>query len=103
MKERRYPELVGARSLGGAGRGGLWPLVLGDQVLLELPGQGQGAFRVASDAETRRAGLATSLGFPVFLHSSTLRGNVPGARGADGHCPPSHDVERDFRHAGLDT
>ena len=65
----------GARSLGGAGRGGLWPLVLGDQVLLELPGQGQGAFRVASDAETRRAGLATSLGFPT-LHSSTFRGNV---------------------------
>ena len=25
------------------------------------------------------------------------------ARGADGHCPPSHDVARDFRHAGLDT
>ena len=79
MKERRYPELVGrpgARSLGGAGRGGLWPSVFGDQVLLELPGQGQGAFRVASDAETRRAGLETSLGFPICLHSSTLRGNV---------------------------
>ena len=66
----------GRRSLGGVGRGGLWPLVLGDQVLLELPGQGQGAFRVAFDVETRRAGLATSLGFPVFLHSSTVRGNV---------------------------
>ena len=66
----------GARSLGGAGRGGLWPLVFGDQVIPELPGQGQGAFRVASDAEARRAGLATSLGFPVFLYSSTLRDDV---------------------------
>ena len=28
---------------------------------------------------------------------------LAGTRGADGHCPPSHDVERDFRHAGLDT
>ena len=54
----------------------------------------------------RRAGLA-SLGIPVFLHSSTLRRmsllELPGARGAGGHCPLSHDVERDFRHAGLDT
>ena len=66
----------GRRSFGGVGRGGLWPLVLGDQVLLELLGQGQGAFRVAFDAVTRRAGLASSLRFPVFLHSSTVRGNV---------------------------
>ena len=26
---------------------------------------------------------------------------LPGARGADGDCPPSCEVERDFRHAGL--
>ena len=26
---------------------------------------------------------------------------LPGARGADGDCPPSYEVERDFRHAGL--
>ena len=27
---------------------------------------------------------------------------LSGARGADGACPASHEVERDFRHAGLD-
>ena len=66
----------GARSLGGAGRGGLRPLVLGDQVIPELSSQGQGAFIVASAAEARGAGLA-SLGIPVFLYSSTLHGDVP--------------------------
>ena len=67
------------------------------QVLLELPGQGQGAFRVASDAETRRAGLATSLGFPVFLHSSTLRCGTGFQTCWSGHvarffCSSLHDV-----------
>ena len=27
---------------------------------------------------------------------------LPGVRGADGQCPPFHDVEWDFRHASLD-
>ena len=29
--------------------------------------------------------------------------DLPGSRGADGTCPQAHDVERDFRHAGLDA
>ena len=28
--------------------------------------------------------------------------DLPGSRGADGYCPLPHDVEQDFRHAGLD-
>ena len=29
--------------------------------------------------------------------------DLPGSRGSDGTCPLPHDVERDFRHAGLDV
>ena len=29
--------------------------------------------------------------------------DLPGSRGSDGVCPLPHDVERDFRHAGLDV
>ena len=42
------------------------------------------------------------------LFSCTLacRGYVsagtPWGQGVDGHCAPSYDVERDFRHVGLD-
>ena len=43
------------------------------------------------------------------LFSFTVAGAVasslfelPDTRGADGLCPASHEVERDFRHAGLD-
>ena len=29
--------------------------------------------------------------------------DLPGSRGSDGTCPLPHDVERDFRHVGLDV
>ena len=86
----------GARSLGG---GGLRPLVLGDQVILELPSQGQGAFRVASDAEARGVGLATLLGIPVFLYSSSVAMSLFELPGPEAQMA----TVRDFRHGGLDT
>ena len=62
---------------------------------------------MASDAEERGAGLATSMG---SLFSCTAARSVamsllelPGAIGTDGHCPPTHNMEQDFTHVGLDT
>ena len=39
--------------------------------------------------------LGASDGVPSSLAASSLL-ELPGARGADGLCPPSHEVERDF-------
>ena len=36
---------------------------------------------------------------PRVVAASLLE--LPGARGADGATPPPHEVERDFRFAGL--
>ena len=49
--------------------------------------------------------MAPSMAFIVGLHGGQSSGNelagVPRRRGADGASPPSHEVERDFRHARL--
>ena len=46
-------------------------------------------------------GGAPSFSCIVACAVATSLLELPGARGADGDCPPSYEVERDFRHAGL--
>ena len=69
--------LVLAR-VSGAWRGSWWEVVLRDINLLESFFMG--------------ATVAMSLAMSLLVH---------GTRGADEVCPPTHEVERDFRFAGL--
>ena len=108
-KERRYPELVGRR-----GRARL--VVLAVEVCGRWSQETQRFFSSLARAEARsvppllrkRVEQAWRLRWGS-LFSCTVAGAVassllelPGTRGADGACPASHEVERDFRHAGLD-
>ena len=110
VKERRYPELVGR-----PGRARL--VVLGVEVCgrwsLETKSFLSSLARAKARSEWPLMRKSTEKAWRLrwgSLFSCTAARSVamfllelPGAKGADGHCPPSHDVERDFRHVGLDT
>ena len=57
----------------------------------------------------KRVEQAWRLRWGSFLSCAAARAvamsllDLPGSRGSDGTCPLPHDVERDFRHAGLDV
>ena len=109
-KERRYPELVGRR-----GRARL--VVLAVEVRGRWSQETQRFLSSLARAEARsvppllrkrveqawrlRWGSLFSCTVARAVASSLLE--LPGARGTDGLCPASHEVERDFRHAGLDS
>ena len=108
-KERRYPELVGRR-----GRARL--VVLAVEVCGRWSQETQSFLSSLARAKVRsvppllrkrveqawrlRWGSLFSCTVARAVASSLLE--LPGARGADGACPASHEVERDFRNAGLD-
>ena len=107
-KERRYPELVGRR-----GRARL--VVLAVEVCGRWSQETQRFLSSLARAKARSvppllrkrgASLAPQMGFTLFQHGRWGSGSslleLPGARCAEGLCPASHEVERDFRHAGLD-
>ena len=101
VKERRYLALVG--------RQGICLVVLGVEVCGRWFLETRSFLSSYSDVETRRVGLTTIfvgvLCFLVQQHAPwrCFHLNYHEAKGVDSHCLPSHDMERDFRHAGLDT
>ena len=108
-KERTYPELVGR-----PGRARL--VVLGVEVCGRWSVETQSFLSALARAKARslrpllrkRAEQAWRLRWGSLISCTVARAvamsllGLPGVRGADGLCPPSHDVERDFRHVGLD-
>ena len=108
MKEKRYPELVGRLGRAplvvlGVEVCGRWSLESFLSSLARAKARSEWPLmrKLAEQAWRLRWGSLFSCTAARSVAMSLLE--LPGARGADGHCPPSHDVERDFRHAGLDT
>ena len=105
-KERTYPELAG---LGTRAR----LVVLGVEVGGRWSRETQILLRLLSRARARREGFlmrveqAWRLRWGSLLSCTVARAvamsllELPGTCGADGVCPPTHEVERDFRFAGL--
>ena len=108
-KERTYPELIGR-----PGRARL--VVLGVEVCGRWSVETQSFLSSLARAKVRslrpllrkRAEQAWRLRWLSLISCTVARAvamsllGLPGVRGADGQCPPFHDVERDFRHVGLD-
>ena len=107
-KERTYPELVG---LGRCARlvvlavevGGRWSRET--QIFLSLLARARG--RREGFLMRKRVEQAWRLQWGSLLSCTVARAvamsllELPGTRGADGVCPPTHEVERDFRYVGL--
>ena len=102
-KERTYPKLIGR-----PGRARL--VVLGVEVCGRWSVETQSFFELRSlrPLLRKRAEQAWRLRWGSLISCTVARAvamsllGLPGVRGADGQCPPFHDVERDFRHVGLD-
>ena len=108
-KERTYPELTarGARArlvVLGVEVGGRWSTET--RTFLSLLAHGRA--RSERPLMRKRVEQAWRLRWGSLLSCSAVRAvamsllDLPGSRGADGYCPLPHDVEQDFRHAGLD-
>ena len=108
-KERRYPELVGPGARArlvvlGLEVGGRWSVET--QIFLRLLARARA--RSEGYLMRRRAEHAWRLRWGSLLSCTAARAvahsllELPGAHGADGSCPPTHDVEQAFLFAGLD-
>ena len=107
-KERRYPEL--ARRFGRARLVVLAVEVCGrwsKETQSFLSSLAHAKARSETSLMRRRVEQAWRLRWGSLFSCTVARAvatsllELPGARGADGDCPPSCEVERDFRHAGL--
>ena len=103
-KERTYPELIGR-----PGRARL--VVLGVEVCGRWSVETQSFLSSLARANVRslrpllrkRAEQAWRLRWGSLISCTVARAvTMSLLGGADGQCPPFHDVERDFRHVGLD-
>ena len=109
-KERTYPELT---ARGGRARlvvlgvevGGRWS----SETRSFLSRLAHDRARSERSLMRKRVEQAWRLRWGSLLSCAAARAvamsllDLPGSRGSDGTCPLPHDVERDFRHAGLDV
>ena len=109
-KERTYPELT---ARGGRARlvvlgvevGGRWST----ETRTFLSRLAHGRARSERFLMRKRVQQAWRLRWGSLLSCAAARAvamsllHLPGSRGSDGVCPLRHDVDRDFRHAGLDV
>ena len=109
-KERTYPELT---ARGGRARlvvlgvevGGRWS----SETRSFLSKLAHDRARSERSLMRKRVEQAWPLRWGSLLSCAAARAvamsllDLPGSRGSDGTCPLPHDVERDFRHAGLDV